>query len=358
MQYTFHYGISRVDDLRILSAESTKTGKTTVTELEIAGEPVKPTARFWRSFFVRFGVTDNVFRYFTPAEVFERISARAQNDRFRFCLQRKQGGEASLLAVSSPKRPIISHDDIARLIERYDGEGVGYESGIVTSTHTPRSGERSFAIGGDEFQHRFVLETPIDGFSQPRLFVSFLRLICANGAIGYARAFRSDISLGSDLSHCISRALETFDNGDGYAALRQRFTSSQQSWASIHECLKLYKLIVKLHSAQHIMRDAVLLDFHRLTGNLHETYGLANLDALSQKRQRVLPARCRVYDLLNFASELATHHSDAAGNRALQAYIGSLISEEYDLEGTAENVTEFADFFATSPEGAVRPSIN
>ena len=67
---------------------------------------------------------------------------------------------------------------------------------------------------------------------------------------------------------------------------------------------------------------------------------------------------CRVYDLLNFSSELATHHSDAAGNRALQAYIGSLISEEYDLEGTAENVTEFADFFATSPQGAVRPSVN
>jgi hypothetical protein len=61
---------------------------------------------------------------------------------------------------------------------------------------------------------------------------------------------------------------------------------------------------------------------------------------------------------LNFASELATHHAQPAGSRALQAYIGGFISEEYDLEGTAENVTEFADFFATSPEGNVRPSVN
>lgn len=358
MHYSFEYGVTRVDDLRILEAESNKVGRTTVTQLEVAGEPVRPTPRFWKSFFSRFGVTDNIFRYFTPAEVFERISARAQNDRFRFCLQRSTGGEASLLAISSTRRPIITHDDVARLIERYEGDGVSYESGVVTSMHTPRSGEQTFAIGADEFQHRFVMETPIDGFSQPRMFVSFLRLICANGAIGYARAFRSDISLGSDLTHCISRALETFDNGDGYAALRQRFTSSQQSWASLHECLKLYKTIVKLHAARQVSRDSVLLDFHRLTGNLHETYGLANLDALSLKRQRVLPAKCRVYDLLNFASELATHYAGPAGARALQAYIGGLISEEYDLEGTAENVGDFADFFVTSPEGTPRPSVN
>jgi hypothetical protein len=30
----------------------------------------------------------------------------------------------------------------------------------------------------------------------------------------------------------------------------------------------------------------------------------------------------------------------------LQAQVGSLISEEFDLEGTAESVTDFADFFA------------
>ena len=86
-------------------------------------------------------------------------------------------------------------------------------------------------------------------------------------------------------------------------------------------------------------------DFYRMTGNLNELYGLANLDALSNKRQRVLPARCRVYDLLNFASEIATHHSTPEGARSMQACIGTLISDEYDLEGTAETATEFADFF-------------
>ncbi len=358
MNWTFHYGHTRVQDIRIAAAHTNKVGRVSVTELDIAGETVKPTPRFWKSFFSRFGVTDNVFRYFSPAEVLQRISERAQNDQLRFCIERNGKGKANLLAVSNPKRPIIRQPEVAELVGRYEGDDVRYESGVITSTHTPRSGENSFNIGSDQFQHRFVLETPIDGFSQPRIFVSFLRLICANGAIGYARAFRSDISLGTDLAHCIGRALETFDNGDGYAALRQRFTSAQNSWASVNECLRIYKLLVRLNAQKAIVSDSLLLDYHRLTGSLHETYGLANLDALSLKRQRVLPAKCRVYDLLNFTSELATHHATAVGQRGLQAMIGSLISDEYDLEGTADSVTDFADFFVSAPDAAPRPSVN
>ena len=33
--------------------------------------------------------------------------------------------------------------------------------------------------------------------------------------------------------------------------------------------------------------------FHRLTGRMNQLYGLTNLDALSEKRLRVLPAKCR-----------------------------------------------------------------
>jgi len=74
-------------------------------------------------------------------------------------------------------------------------------------------------------------------------------------------------------------------------------------------------------------------------------YGVANLESLSVKRQRVHPTPCRVYDLINFASELATHRVLEAERPRLHAYIGTLISDEYDLEGTAEGVPEFNDLF-------------
>ena len=50
-----------------------------------------------------------------------------------------------------------------------------------------------------------------------------------------------------------------------------------------------------------------------------------------------------VYDLLNFASEVATHATTPAEARHLQSWIGSTLADEYDLEGTAEHAKEFAD---------------
>jgi hypothetical protein len=102
----------------------------------------------------------------------------------------------------------------------------------------------------------------------------------------------------------------------------------------------------------------VVRDFHRMTGDLNELYGLANLDALSVKRQRVLPARCRVYDLLNFASEVATHRSTPIGGLDMQTFIGNLIADEYDLEGTTEAVKDFNDFFIKSDGAGPTASLN
>lgn len=87
---------------------------------------------------------------------------------------------------------------------------------------------------------------------------------------------------------------------------------------------------------------------------LRELYGLSNIDALSDKRKRIPPSKARAYDLLNFASEIATHHAAPTGANRIQAYIGTLISDEYDLEGTAEKSTDFDAFFMDKSAG--RPS--
>lgn len=361
MQSTFDYGLTRVREIRIVQLEPAPPGrKPEVLKLALNGTAMTPTARFWRSFFHRFGISDNVFRYFSPTEVFQRI-AEVVDDHVRFCVEHPRKGGPRLLAVSNPARPLIRHGELNDLLTRYDGMDLAYGEGVISSTHRPRSGDCTFELAGDRFQHRFVMETPIDGFGHPKIYLSFLRMVCTNGAIGYARAFRSDISLGKEMDHCLRRALESFDNGDGYAALRQRFESAQSSWASVHECLQLYRPLLRLYQSA---RDAeaekmggLLKRFSKLTGNLHEMYGLANLDALSVKRQRVLPARCRVYDLINFASEVATHHVDPQGNRLMQAFIGGLISDEYDMEGTADSLTDFQDFFLESPTPKP-PSVN
>src|SRR5262249_57426623 len=109
----------------------------------------------------------------------------------------------------------------------------------------------TFEVGGDGFQNKFVLDTPIDGFGRPSVYLSLLRLICSNGAVGYSPAFRSELSVGrgnDGVAFALTRVLDGFNNEDGYAALRQRFESATKSWASGNEVSKLYKGLARLHA--------------------------------------------------------------------------------------------------------------
>ncbi len=363
MSLQFEYGLARVKDLSVKTAVDSK-GKEQVSEVVLNGRPVKPTDRFWNSLHLRFGFTGNIFKYFTHEEVFNRISKTVPNDHFRYCIE-QVGAQDRLLAVTSPGAAMIRHDDLLTLLDKHDAEEVKYSDGYVRSKHAPRFGG-PVKIGGDDFKHKFVIDTPIDGFGRPAVYLSMLRLICSNGAIGYSPAFRSELNVGrtdQNVTFALLRVLEGFNNEEGYAAMRQRFESATKSWASVGEVNKLYKTLTRLHSRGEVRGSApmgsdganevpsgspLFTAFHRMTGDLSHVYGLANLDALSAKRQRTLPTGCKVYDLLNFASEAATHHATAAGERALQSYLGELISGEYDLEGTVDHFDNWQDFFIGS----------
>jgi hypothetical protein len=325
------------------------------------GEPFQPSNRFWTSLHARFGFSESIFRYFSHGEVFQRISEVAANDRIRWCIERTDSGINRLLAVTNPTAPRIHYDDLEELLNEYNAEEISYNNGVVRSRHAPRMGGL-FDIAGDQFQNKFVIDTPVDGYGRPNIYLSLLRQVCSNGAIAHSPAFRSELSLGrgeDSVRYALQRALDGFNNEDGYGALRQRFESAAKSWASVNEANKLYRTVSRLLHQKDLSEkikvvgtdgasESLFHGFHRVTGDLSRLYGLANLDALSVKRQRTLPTACKVYDLINLASELATHHATPAGNRGLQAWLGDLISAEYDLEGTVDHMSDWKDFFVTS----------
>jgi hypothetical protein len=369
MSKRFEYGTATIKDL-VVRTSPKKEDRGKVLDVTIKGQPLKPSQRFWTSLQVRFGFSDNIFKFFRHDEVFQRISQVASNDKIRYCIERDEGGAGTLLAVTNPTSALIHHDDLLGLLRKYRAENVSYNRGFVRSTHSPKFGGK-FQIAGDDFQNKFIIDTPIDGFGRPSVYLSLLRLLCANGAIGYSRAFRSELSIGkaSDAAHfALVRVLEGFNNEEGFAALRQRFEAAATSWASVNEANRLYKSLIRLHHNKEVQGNSpmparggdgateferslpVIQAFHKMTGDLTQIYGLANLDALSVKRQRTLPTPCKVYDLLNFTSEVATHHATPGGARSLQAMLGDLISNEYDLEGTGEQVTSWRDFFVTNKD--------
>lgn len=386
----FNYTFVPISDLQVETEEDEKTGKIKVKHVLVQDEPIPPTSRFWTSLFSRYGFNSAFFKYFDHTEVFNRISERESSDRMRICIERGDKGNR-LLAVSNPNKPLVSFDELQELLGRYGGSGVTYADGLVESNHLPRNAGGKIDIGGDLFENRFVLSCPIDGYGSPNVYLSMLRQVCSNGMVAYSKVFRSALALGKgsdDVAPSLVRVLEGFGNEEGYAALRQRIESSQKSWASVFEAVLLSKLLIKLHTARTVDdigtraipkgtsiakwyskgrdnytpvsaggEDAVLQapifrSFDAMTGNPTQLYGIANVDALSAKRQRTLPVRCTVYDLINFATEVATHYSDPEAARALQAWAGTTISAEYDMEGTREKFTEFADFHVTAKVGS------
>ncbi len=361
MTRQFEYGVAAIKDLKVATRLDPQ-GRRVVEALELDGRVVRPSQRFWNSLHVRFGFTSNIFRYFSHAEVFERISGVSANDRIRWCLEADDSGPGgTLLAVTNPASALITHGELTDLLKQHGARTTRYHAGVLTSEHEPRLNP-VFQVAGDGFQNKFLIDTPVDGYGRSAVYLSLLRLVCSNGMVGYSPTFRSELSVGKGeggVAFALERVLEGFNNEDGYAALRQRFDSAARSWASVHEASRLYRVLVRLQNQGAVrgkgpVRAAggdgasetpLLNAFHQMTGDLSRIYGLANVDSLSAKRQRTLPAACKVYDLLNFASELATHRANEVGNRGLQAFIGELVSGEYDLEGTADQFTDWRDFF-------------
>lgn len=351
----FEYGGTQVSDLGVVTEVDQKTGVKAVKAVSVKQENLEPTERFWTSLFSRFGFNKAFFKYFDHEEVFTRISQRSQRDRLRYVIERSEWGN-KLLAATNPESPSISFEPLINTLKKYDGENVTYHDGQVQSVHTPRVGSNAFKIGGHTYVNRFVLETPIDGYGRPNVFIALQREDGAT-AIGYGKKFKSELSIGKgdEVLHSVVRALEGFNSDEGYATIRQRFESAQTSWASVNESNSLYKLLIRLLHTNQVSGTLtkndghagsnVISHFHEVTGDTCKLYGLANLDNLALKRQRTLPVRCTVLDLIDYASGLASGNATEVGSRALQSYVGNLISEEYDMEGTRLKSTNFDDFF-------------
>ena len=293
MTQRFEYGVSRIKDFEVRTTENSK-GQTVVSEMLLDGRSLQPSNRFWNSLHLRFGFTSNIFRYFRHDEVFKRISKTTPNDRVRWCIE-WNNDEGRLLAVTSPTTGLIPHEDLLALLKRGKTEKTSYADGVVSSTHAPRLAD-TFAIAGDDFQNKFVINAPIDGFGRPQVYLSLLRLICSNGAVAQTPVFRSEVSVGRgarDTAFAIGRVLEGFNNEEGFTAMRQRYESATKSWASVNEVNRLYRTLLRDagagQSGEGRRRRRQLgrgVKWHRaftkMTGDLTHTYGLANLDALTE----------------------------------------------------------------------------
>jgi hypothetical protein len=357
--------------LRSIEAEAhihEKTGKRSVRNVKIDGRPVDTSERFWTSLFSRYGFGKTVFNYWDPTEVFERVTERRADDRIRFCIYNQPGMvRPSLLAVSNPEKPVMAYDRARELLAGYEPldkngphDGVHYADGILRASYTPR-GEAPFEVGGDDFQARFDTMIPIDGFGSPEVSLGCLRLVCTNGMVAFGKVFSNKIPGGSDADGGfgrITQTIEGYGNDEGFDALRRRLGSATESYASVAECSAMSKAVIQALGSAGTDREQTreLIDrFDRVAGNPTMMYGLVSATSVGKKRLATLPSRASVYDLINFGTEVATHHVDQERkSRDIYGVVGSMLSGEYDLEGSKKDGRDFVDVYLDGDDGAAK----
>jgi len=382
------YGTAPISAFKV--SERDENGN--VTFMAIDDRPLQPSSRFWTSLCSNYsshGLSLKLFKLFTHHEVFTRLTdviGVNGKDRLRYALEVYDNGPARLLAVSNPAKALVHYESMKETLARYGAkDNAEYRDGIIRSTHAPAHMD-DIQIAGDGFAHQYVMETPIDSYGKPLIYLSLLRKVCSNGMIGYARAFRSEINIGrgndqDEAMFSIHRALDRFNNEEGYAALTERYDIAAKSWASVMETTRFAKILENMAKKNMFIEAAdpkapgfvnemvrrkeatlgistglpneeaspttikILRAFTQMTGDLCHMYNIAHLDAMSQKKMAKLPTKCKVYELFNFATEVATHYCSQKDGRILNAEMGEMISAEYDLELTVNTYPNYTDFF-------------
>lgn len=339
------------DERAVSQGGSYLHGGKAVKAIVIDDEPIVPTDRFWYSLYARFNLNKSFFKFFSHQEVFDRIVDREKESSVRVCIERT-GNDSRLLAATGLNKPVIIYDDLLEVLDTIgmDSSSVKYANGVVVSEHEPRMGGGEFQVGGDQFKNKFVMHAPVDGYGNPNFYLSLLRLICSNGMVGFARAFQSTLRLGSgsdNIRYTLQRALDGFTNEEGYAQIRDRFEAGTRSWASLREQQDLYSLLLRLQNDPKVgaerARD-IRSKYEDVTGRPIERY-FQDPNMFSDKRRRTLPVECKVYDMINFATEVATHEVSESTARSLHAWVGGMLSTEFDLEGSCDAFDDWRDFF-------------
>lgn len=368
---SFEYGIAHLNEFKVTTAQSSGRGRRRqiAHKVMLGDRVVYPTERFFRSLYKKFKINANIFKYFSHEEVFKRLTEKCKTE-LRYCLEVRDPERPTLLAVTSPQQPYIEFDELCDLLRTYNSQHMSYANGILTSIHVPKIPNNVF-INSQECTTRFAMYIPVDGYEKPAVYVALQFLQDSELAIAFTPRLRSQLTVGTkgdSINFVLERALSSFNDEDNYAALQNRYQAAAESWASIKEAMWLSKVLIRIYNngqMKGVKRIVIggetgntwddvpiMKTFADITGNLNREYGLASIDALSTKKQRALPACCTVFDLLSFAAKVASQHVTPEGKQQLYRFIGHLIHDEYDLEGTVNEYASWKDFTTLNADAA------
>lgn len=321
--------------------EALDCDETKIKSLVIDNSAYKLSDRFYKTLAGELGIPYGVFGFFTPLEVMERAAAKVPDLQLRVTVDTEGRQALGLTQNKGLPMPINYIENVLHNDKRLTG--VEYSDGVLSAMLDL---DDPWDVPNDStYGMRVRCRVPVDGVGMPDMSLATWRQVCSNGAVAETSLFRTKMEIKDNSGEHFRRLLASFSNPSGVEMLQERMCNAAETKASIGEVVLLEGLIrrsVANARNQMLLRERL----NDVADNPCVRYGVTDLANIGQKKRPLLPVGCSVADLLNFASELGTHHSDLLkSDSTLQSFSGTLLSKGFDLEGLYPHTARTSSFY-------------
>lgn len=296
--------------------------------LQLEGERYVPSQRFLKGLATRMKVPLGVFELFSPLEVIERAAQRAPDMPLRLTVDREEHKALALVEDKGVPVPagnieIVMRDD--RRLQEFR-----YDEGVITGRFD--LGEAWDIPGDSKYGVHVSMKVPVDGMGTPDATLATWRQICSNGAVAEAPIFKTKMEVKDSSGEHFRRLLSSFNNPRGIEMLHDRLIAANGTKASVDEVFRVESMVRS--QVRDVRHQVVLCErLHDMADNPCVRYGVTDLGTIGERRRSLLPTGASVADIMNFVSELNTHHGELLKNRnAPDRIIGDFYRGGYDLE--------------------------
>lgn len=326
--------------------EALDCDETKIKSLVIDNSAYKLSDRFYKTLAGELGIPYGVFGFFTPLEVMERAAAKVPDLQLRVTVDTEGRQALGLTQNKGLPMPINYIENVLHNDKRLTG--VEYSDGVLSAMLDL---DDPWDVPNDStYGMRVRCRVPVDGVGMPDMSLATWRQVCSNGAVAETSLFRTKMEIKDNSGEHFRRLLASFSNPSGVEMLQERMCNAAETKASVGEVVLLEGLIrrsVANARNQMLLRERL----NDVADNPCVRYGVTDLANIGQKKRPLLPVGCSVADLLNFASELGTHHSDLLKPEStLQSFSGTLLSKGFDLEGLYPHTARTSSFYLNGIE--------
>ncbi len=326
MSFRERFDTVRVTPQRVAESVVEENGR--FSGIMFEGEQYKPSRRFLKGLAQRMKVSLSVFELFSPLEVVRRAAERAPDLPLRLTLDRQDHQALGLIEDKGVPIPAGNIEIVMKEDTRL--QDFDYHDGMISGRFD--LGEAWDIPNDSKYGVHVLTEVPVDGMGTPEATLATWRQICSNGAVAEAPIFRTKMEVKDSSGDHFRRLLTSFSNPRGVEMLHTRLIVANETKASVDEVYQAESFVRRqVRDTRHQMLICERLQ--EVADNPCVRYGVTDLGAIGERRRALLPTGASVADVMNFVSELSTHHGELMKKAdAANGLLGDFYAKNYDLE--------------------------